>query len=119
LSVIDRTKETTPPTYKLSLVRGDTLFHTFSVSRDGYDFAGTTARCQIKQAKNAQTAFATVTPTLIVSELGKLLVTVRVEYADTLWRPGTYHADVELTLPGNVRKTVSFLEIQVLQDVTH
>jgi hypothetical protein len=119
LSVIDRTKETTPPTFKLSLVRGDTLFHTFSVSRTGYDFTGTTARCQIRQAKNAKTAIATTTPTLVISELGKLLVNVRVDYADTLWRPATYYADVELTLPGNVRKTVSFLEIQVLQDVTN
>lgn len=117
--IIDRTSQTTPPTYKLSLVRGDTLLHTFSVSRTGFDFTSTTARCQFKKARNSSAVLFESVPLVTFPELGKMLISIRVDHPHTLWQAGsTCYADVELTLPGNLRKTVNFLDIEVLQDVT-
>lgn len=118
MTVVDYTAQTTPPTLRFILVKGDTLLQTLVVTKAGFDFTGTTARCQIKQTKNATAPISTVVPILNFPTLGKLTVTLRVDYPDTGWRPITYFADIELTFPGGVRKTVAFLEIQAVQDVS-
>jgi hypothetical protein len=100
------------------LVRGDTLLQTLAVTQTGFDFTGTTARCQVKRTKNASMPIATINPILAFPELGKMTVTLRLNYPDTNWQPITYYADVELTFLGNIRKTVAFLEIQAVQDVS-
>lgn len=118
MNVIDYLAQTTPPTLKLSVVQGDTFSQTITVRKSNFDFTGTTARCHIKRSKSASTALAEVAPLLTVPALGILTATLQVDYSDLTWRSGTYYADLELTFPGNTRKTVAFLEIEVIEDVT-
>jgi hypothetical protein len=118
MTVIDYTEQTRAPTLKFEHVRGDTLLHTLTVKKAGFDFTGTTARCQIKRTKNATTAIATPALILFFPAVGSMSVTIRVEFVDTVWAPGVYYGDVEITMPGNNRKTVAFLQVEVTQDVT-
>jgi hypothetical protein len=114
----DYTTQTTPPTIKFALVKGDTLLQTLRVKKTGFDFTGTTVRSQIKRSRNNTNAIATLTPALTFPSLGIMTVTLRIEYPDTNWQPATYYADVELTFPDGVRKTVAFLEIEAVQDAS-
>jgi len=118
MAVIDYTEQTRAPTLKFEHVRGDTLMHTLTVKKTGFDFTATTARCQIKRTKTATTAIATPTLLLSFPAPGSMSVTLRVEFADTVWTPATYYGDIEITMPGGNRKTVAFLQIEVTQDVT-
>lgn len=117
MATIDRTKETTPPTVRLTLVRGDSFSHTIRIKKASYDFTGTTARAYIKD-KRRITLLLSVVPELVFPAVGEMLATLKINYAQTTWEPGLVFGDLELTFLGGIRKTVAFLEIQVIADVT-
>lgn len=118
LAVIDRIAQTTPPTIRLALIRGDSFSHTLKVSKAGYDFTGTTARSHLKLKPKDPNPILITIPLLTFPAVGELLASLQYDYAQTNWPVGLVYADLELTFPGNIRKTVAFFEIQVKQDVT-
>lgn len=118
LVVIDRIAQTTPPTIRLALIRGDSFSYTLRVSKAGYDFSGTTARSHLKLKPKDSIPLLVTTPLITFPAVGKLLATLQYDYTQTDWPVKLIYADLELTFPGNIRKTVAFFEIQIKQDVT-
>jgi hypothetical protein len=116
--ILDYTQQTKPPTYKVALVRGDTFEHILSVKKTDFDFTGSTVRSHFKQSVNATSILATPTTTISFPALGECLITVSLPFAANTFKPGVYYCDIEITMPGQRRKTLCFIEVQVIADVT-
>lgn len=116
---LDYTQQTSPTTLVFTQVRGDSLVQTVNVSANDFDFTGTTARCHFKRDRSSRHPL--FIPTVLVSlpSMGRLICTIQATSSQTNLIPNTYYADLELTIPPGRIKTVAFLNMELIQDVSN